>query len=262
MYTEHAMTTHLRLIESDAVKIYTLEIFKEVRHAITKAGSLIVKVKRELGDTKMYTLTKYCNDKYHRELVCDGSSFQCSCRLFDSRGHPCSHIFYVMKHKHVDHMPRSIVFSRWMKEAQTACLNNMGCNENVDSNLMELGQFGAYCSVFTTLCKEASKKDDVYGQIMDDILKLQKKYCSNEDPVVGTQNSVVGDPMMVKSKGAPKRKKNDTKAVRHCTKCNTATHNERRCSVNFITYDMCNSPGPTNLGGPDCQLTIFSTPFH
>ncbi|CAI8605224.1 unnamed protein product [Vicia faba] len=44
-FTKPVMTTHLSLIESHAVKIYTAEIFKEVKDEITKAESLIVKGK-------------------------------------------------------------------------------------------------------------------------------------------------------------------------------------------------------------------------
>jgi hypothetical protein len=76
-----------------------------------KAGALIVKDKHENGDTKVYTLTKYCKDNYEREVVYDGSTLNCSCKLFDTRGLPCSHIFYVMKEEHVG-LPCSHIFSR------------------------------------------------------------------------------------------------------------------------------------------------------
>jgi hypothetical protein len=109
--TEPVLTTQLHLIESDAAKIYTAEIFKEVKEQIMKAGALIVKDKHENGDTKVYTLTKYCKDNYEREVVYDGSTLNCSCKLFDTRGLPCSHIFYVMKEEHVG-LPCSHIFSR------------------------------------------------------------------------------------------------------------------------------------------------------
>ncbi|CAJ2656964.1 unnamed protein product [Trifolium pratense] len=92
-FSEPVLTTQLRLIESSAAKIYTAEIFKEVKEEIMKAGELIVKHKKEIEDTKFYTLTKYYRDEYERTVVYDGDTFQCSCRLFDSRGLPCSHIF-------------------------------------------------------------------------------------------------------------------------------------------------------------------------
>ncbi|MCI13673.1 protein FAR1-RELATED SEQUENCE 5-like, partial [Trifolium medium] len=189
-FSEPVLTTQLRVIESDAAKIYTAEIFKEVKDEIMKAGELIVKHKKEHGDTKLYTLTKFCKDMYERKVVFEGSTLQCSCRLFDSRGIPCSHIFYVMKEEHVDHIPRSLVLKRLTKDAKLEYLN-MDSNGTADSNMVEMARFGAYCSAFTTFCKEASKKNGVYGKIMDDIMNLQKTYCTNDDPIIGTQNSVV-----------------------------------------------------------------------
>ncbi|CAJ2642358.1 unnamed protein product [Trifolium pratense] len=170
-----------------------------------KAGELIVKHKKEIGDTKFYTLTKYCRDVYERTVVYDGDTFQCSCRLFDSRGLPCSHIFHVMKEEHVDHIPSTLVLSQWTEDAKIDYLNMVDVNDPVDSGVIELARFGAYCSVLTTFCKEASKKNGVYGDIMDDLMNL-KKNCIVEDPI-GTQKSVVGDPIPVQSKGAPKKKK-------------------------------------------------------
>jgi hypothetical protein len=34
----------------------------------------------------------------------------------------------------------------------------------------------------------------VYGQIMEDLMKLKIKYCSKDDPAIGTRKSAVGDP--------------------------------------------------------------------
>ncbi|CAJ2672094.1 unnamed protein product [Trifolium pratense] len=229
-FTVPVLTTQLRVIESDAANTYTAEIFKEVKEQILKAGALIVKHKSDHGDTKIYTLTKFCNDTYERKVVFDGTTLQCSCKLFDSRGVPCSHIFYVMKDEHVDHIPRPLVLSRWTKDAKIEYLNNMECNGDVESNVVEEARFGAYCSAFTSFCKEAAKKNGVYGQILDDIMKLQKKYCINDDPIIGTQNPAVGDPVAVKSKGAPKKKKKEPKSVRRCGKCNATTHNARTYS--------------------------------
>ncbi|GAU40174.1 hypothetical protein TSUD_292790 [Trifolium subterraneum] len=64
--------------------------------------------------------------------------------------------------------------------------------------------------------------------VMDDIIKLQKKYCGNDDN--GRQNSEVGDPLPIPGKGAPKKKKNEPKSVRRCGKCNDPSHNARTCS--------------------------------
>jgi hypothetical protein len=52
-----------------------------------------------------------------------------------------------MKEEHVDHIPRSLVLSHRTKDAKIEYLSNDG-NGTVDSNMMVLARFGAYCSVF------------------------------------------------------------------------------------------------------------------
>ncbi|CAI8593846.1 unnamed protein product [Vicia faba] len=176
------MATHLGLIESHATKIYSAEICKEVKDEITKVVSLIVKAKLGRNGFKTYKLTKYCHENYEKEVVYDGDTLQYECKLWDSCGIPCSHMFYVMKEEHVDRIPTTLILTRWMKDAKIQYLN-MNCNGNVDSNMIEQARFSAYCYAFTTFYKEGSKKEGVYGEIMDDILNLQKKYCSIDDPI-------------------------------------------------------------------------------
>jgi hypothetical protein len=102
--------------------------------------------------------------------------------------------------------------------------------------MIQQARYGSYCSLLTSFCKEASKNDGIYEQVMDDIIKLQKKYCGNDDN--GRQNSEVGDPLPIPGKGAPKKKKNEPKSVRRCGKCNNPSHNARTCSVIAINHDL------------------------
>ena len=71
---------------------------------------------------------------------------------------------------------------------------------------------------------------------MDEILNLQKKYCDVEDSTRSKSftDDQVGDPVIVKSKGAPKKKKNATKSVRHCSRCKSTSHTARHCSVIYL----------------------------
>lgn len=81
------LTTHLRWIESDVAKTYTIKIFKKVKQEIMKVGALIVKEQLSEGVTTIFTLKKYCEADFEREVVYDalGKTLRCSCRLFDSR---------------------------------------------------------------------------------------------------------------------------------------------------------------------------------
>ena len=155
-FTEPVLSTHLRSIESDAARIYTAEIFKEVKYEIIEAGAVSFKNKKRVGDTMVYTLRKYREKGIEREVVYDAASLelQCSCKLLESRGIPCCHVFFVMKEEDVDHIPKCLVMTRWTKNAKGVFLNS-DSNGEIDSDMIEVARFGVYCSPFTTFCKEA-----------------------------------------------------------------------------------------------------------
>ncbi|CAJ2644600.1 unnamed protein product [Trifolium pratense] len=143
--TDPVLSTQLPVIESHAGKIYTAELFKEVRHEILKAGELIVREKSEVGGRKTYILTKYCKDGYERSVVYDGSTFECSCK-------------------------------------------------------------------------------------------------SKDDDAIGTQKSAVGDPVMVKCKGAPKKNNNVAKSGRRRSNGKNTTPNSKRCSGTQQTTEQVAEP--------------------
>jgi len=78
-------------------------------------------------------------------------------------------------------------------------------------------------------------KMGLYADVLDDIQKLQEKYVSFEVPIV-TGNSTmdqVRDPLPVKCKGAPKRKKKALKFVRKCSNYGSTQHDARKCSASI-----------------------------
>ncbi|XP_045791466.1 uncharacterized protein LOC123886174 [Trifolium pratense] len=147
-----------------------------------------------------------------------------------------------MKEEHVDRIPNNLVLTRWTKDAKIQFLNSSNFNDNVDLNTIAEARFGSYCTVLTEFCKEASKKDGVYAQIMEDLMQLKKKYCSKDDDAIGTQKSAVGDPVMVKCKGAPKKKNNVAKSARRRSNGKNTTPNSKRCSGTQQTTEQVAEP--------------------
>ena len=45
-------------------------------------------------------------------------TFRCSCRMFESFGLPCHHIFYVMTVEQLKKILASLILKRWTKEAK------------------------------------------------------------------------------------------------------------------------------------------------
>lgn len=50
--------------------------------------------------------------------------FQCSCKLFESDGIPCCHIFVVMKDSMLTIFPDSMVTKRWTKDANVSRIHD------------------------------------------------------------------------------------------------------------------------------------------
>ncbi|XLT39469.1 hypothetical protein HN873_070761 [Arachis hypogaea] len=125
-----------------------------------------------------------------REILC------CECLWFENRGIPCMHIFTCLKHQHVEVIPESLVCKRWTKNTKSDFMkSNVDDPSDSDKVLKcRLGVLGAECS-----------------RLMD----LAYDDC-------------VGDPLVVKSKGAPK-KNSKFKQQRKCSNYSVTGHYNKSC---------------------------------
>ncbi|KAJ1424170.1 Zinc finger, CCHC-type superfamily [Sesbania bispinosa] len=200
---DKVLTTCLHKIDKETAKIYTLEMFKEVRQEIDKAGALIV-IDRAVNRQKLgFTL--------------------------NSRGIPCSHIFCAMKNEHVDFIPSSLILKRWTKNAKSDLISSYRVDE-VHSNVLAAAQISALSAYCNNFVRVAYEKTWCFGEIVDDIFNLQLKYEKKGDPS-STSSSArkIGDPTVVKTKGAPKKRKFSKKRKRHCSNCSGTGHTIRTC---------------------------------
>ncbi|XP_045803583.1 protein FAR-RED IMPAIRED RESPONSE 1-like isoform X2 [Trifolium pratense] len=239
LFSEPVLTTPLPEFEKDAAKIYTAELFKEVKEQILLAGALNV-IERMVNEKKViFKITKYCHPSIETKVVYDTSksAFYCVCRHFESRGIPCSHIFRAMIFEHVDHIPSSLILTRWTKNAKIALLSSNSM-DGIDYDVMEFAQFAADAA-FTRLWQVALKNKEHYNEIMDDILKLTNKY-KKMNALVDTQSSSsehIGDPSIDETKGTPKNKKIGTKRASHSSNCNSTKDNVKTCSMHVCLND-------------------------
>lgn len=170
LFSEPVMTTSLYKIEKEASKIYTSEIFKEVKHEIEKVGAMIVTERDKNGEKLMFKMNKYCEPGSEIRVVYDTvkSSFNCDCQLFESRGIPCAHIICAMKNEHMGCIPSSLICKRWTKTAKSDCISS-DCSEEVDSDVMYVVRFGALSAACNRLCHIAAQKSEYFSEIMDEI---------------------------------------------------------------------------------------------
>jgi len=264
LFSEPVLTTSLQEFENDAAKIYTTEIFKEVKEQIVLAGALNVIKRMVNGKKVIFKLTKYCHPNIETKVVYDTpkSTFYCVCRHFESRGIPCSHIFRAMIFEHVDHIPSSLVLTRWTKNAKIALLSS-NLMDGIDYDV-EFAQFAAY-DAFTRLWQVAVENKEHYNEIMDDILKLTNKYKKMDDLVDAQSSSPkhIGDPNRVETKDTPKNKKFGMKRASQCSNCNSTKYNVKPCQMHAgvndksMNDDQSSHPEPSKFSKTADSVSFF-----
>ncbi|QHO24956.1 Protein FAR-RED IMPAIRED RESPONSE [Arachis hypogaea] len=158
-----------------------------------------------------------------------GGMLRCECLWFENRGIPYMHIFTCLKHQHVEVIPERLVCKRWTKNAKSD-FRKSNVDDPSDSDKVlkcRLGVLGAECS---RLMDVASKNSSDFVEAMNDVVntitKLQKQ---GKNPRNGNlDDDYVVDPLVVKSKGAPK-KNSKFKQRRRCSNCGVAGHYNKSC---------------------------------
>ncbi|VFQ65644.1 unnamed protein product [Cuscuta campestris] len=228
-FSEPVMTTSLKDIEREAARIYTHEIFKEVKKEIEISCALNVVRREEIGDILMIEVSHYCDAYTLVEVEFDRlcSVFSCACRRFESRGIPCRHIICVMKTEGIHIFPQSLICERWTKRSKTDIVSSIQPDE-VDSDVLLTARFGALAAACNRLCSIAAKKTESFNEVRDEIVRLTLRIESGGGKCNTRVSNGVSDPTIVKTKGAPKQSKFERKRKR-CSKCNYVGHTIRTC---------------------------------
>ncbi|KAJ1420101.1 Zinc finger, CCHC-type [Sesbania bispinosa] len=251
-WSEPVLTTSLYKIERDASKIFTQEIFKDVKSEIEAAGALNVIERVINGEKLILKMNKYCD--IGSEFVVDydtvNCNFFCECKLFESRGIPCAHIICAMKNEHIDSIPSSLICKRWTKTAKSDIISASRLDD-LDSDVMSGARVGAAAAACNRLCSIAREKNACFNDILNDIFKLLNKYENQGDPNNTVRSSFkdVGDPYLVKTKGAPSKKKYGRK--RRCSNCSRPGHIARKCPRLLSTDDQVPMDGDSSHSDGD-----------
>ncbi|KAJ1429942.1 MULE transposase domain [Sesbania bispinosa] len=149
MFTQPILTTSLQKIEIEAAKIFTLEIFREVKYEIEVACALNVIAREENGEKLIFKMNPYGKPGHDVQVVYDvvNSQFLCDCRLFESRGIPCSYVICAMKNENMQSIPRSLILNRWTKKCKSDLISSYQ-SEDVDTYVMKTARLGAAGGVF------------------------------------------------------------------------------------------------------------------
>ncbi|KAJ1401715.1 Zinc finger, PMZ-type [Sesbania bispinosa] len=238
-YTQPVLTTVLEKYEVHACNVYTRNKFFEIRKEIEKVDALNMIERSEVGNIVTVKMNKFGRPDSVYVVLIDKSvgKFVCDCRLFESCGLPCSHIFCAMKHEQVELIPPSLICKRWTKFAKVDYISAIYVDEG-DTTKKEVLRFGVVGAACNRLNKAAHKNPHNFVKNIEAIHQLadQMERQDGVDVNIVDISRVIRDPTIVKTKGAPRKSKKNMKR-RKRSYCKCAGHTIRTCSK-FSTRDQ------------------------
>ncbi|RYR04255.1 hypothetical protein Ahy_B06g083893 [Arachis hypogaea] len=132
---EPVMITSLEVYERSASCYFTRNSFKEIRNEIQRAGALNIKVLSTTLDKVEFSVIALGDPAKDRRVEVNRGKnmFSCSCKLVESRGIPCSHVFCAMKFENILEFPDSLIYKRWTKNAKNEFISTeMPVNDDVE----------------------------------------------------------------------------------------------------------------------------------
>ncbi|XP_025651446.1 protein FAR1-RELATED SEQUENCE 5-like [Arachis hypogaea] len=229
--SEPVMITSLEVYERSASCYFTRNIFKEIRNEIQRARALNIKVLSTTLDKIEFSVTALGDPAKDRRVEVDRSKnlFSCSCKLFESRGIPCSHVFYAIKFENILEFPDSLIYKRWTKNAKNEFISTeMPVNDDVERVLKF--RVGALASNYNKLCDIACKDLADFYEVQSELVKLviHLQSCKQGKSTPNVNVEGINDPFVVKSKGAPS-KRSSWRKKRACSNCHKYGHYYKRC---------------------------------
>ncbi|RYR57822.1 hypothetical protein Ahy_A05g023508 [Arachis hypogaea] len=249
--SEPVMITSLEVYERSASCYFTRNIFKEIRNEIQRAGALNITVLSTTLDKVEFSVTALGDPAKDRRVEVDRGKnlFSCSCKLFESRGIPCSHIFCAMKFENILEFPDSLIYKRWTKNAKNEFIStDMPMNDDIEKVLKF--RVGALASNCNKLCDIACKDLADFDEVQSELSRKQGK----STPNVNVEG--INDPFVVKSKGAPS-KRSSWRKKRACSNCHKYGHYYKRCP-DLMQHSVEGNPRDRSYGNASAKDSGFS----
>ncbi|XLR11689.1 hypothetical protein S83_039627 [Arachis hypogaea] len=230
-YRTFILVTSLSTLEDFAAKTFTRNMFREVRKEIEGACAMNTELVIQDGGKLYFKCNSFGVLEIDHVVEFDivGGMLRCECLWFENRGIPYMHIFACLKHQHVEVILERLVCKHWTKNVKSDFMkSNVDDPSDSDKVLKcRLGVLGAECSrLMDVESKNSSDFVEVMNDVVNTITRLQKQ---GENPRNGNlDDDYVVDPLVVKSKGAPK-KNSKFKQRRRCSNCGVTAHYNKCC---------------------------------
>ncbi|RYR13809.1 hypothetical protein Ahy_B04g070602 isoform B [Arachis hypogaea] len=174
-YYTSMLNTGLDAIELSALKLYTRAVFREVKKQIKGVATLLFQGRESISTTIVYSFSKMGRPDRVCKVLYDPNDqkIECECKMWDSDGIPCSHIFCVMKYEGMEEIPETLIFRHWCKIAKDCTTLKMGNDSREHARLLQYSAlYSSLTHVVTLGCEEV--EDFAFAQ--DAISDLNIKF--------------------------------------------------------------------------------------
>ncbi|KAL4305856.1 hypothetical protein AHAS_Ahas16G0120100 [Arachis hypogaea] len=247
LYREPVLTTGLEALELSTANFYTREILGEVKKEIQGLVALDV-INEENISTTVVLNVKECDRRQHiYNVLYDRNTehMECERSQWSSEGIPCSHMFCAMKRVGLQKLSNSLLLKRWSKDAKKYLDESSAGSTMQDREREFLMRYGALSVATTWMVFLEAQDGPSFHDTMNEVCRwtqtLEQKSGLKRQTRDSPTPNFVGDPLVVKTKGAPKGKKERGK--RRCTKCNSAGHVKNKCPVRNDGDDLGDKTG-------------------
>ncbi|KAL4372140.1 hypothetical protein AHAS_Ahas06G0236000 [Arachis hypogaea] len=230
-----------------------------VRCPIIRAGALNIKVLSTTLGKVEFNVTALGDPAKDRRVEVDRSKnlFSCSCKLFESRGIPCSHVLCAMKFENILEFSDSLIYKRWTKNAKNEFFSiEMPVHDDVERVLkFRVGALASNCNKLCDIaCKDLADFDEVQFELLNLVIRLQSRKQGKSTPNVNVEG--INDPFVVKSKGAPS-KRSSWRKKRACFNCHKYGHYYKRCP-DLMQHSVQGNPRNRSDGNASAKDSGFS----
>ncbi|XP_015965529.1 protein FAR1-RELATED SEQUENCE 9-like [Arachis duranensis] len=204
-YTDPVLVTSLPTLEDFAAKIFTRNMFQEVRKKIEGACAMNTELVIQDGGKLYFKCNNFGVPEIDHVVEFDivGRMLRCECLWFENREIPYMHIFACLKHQHIEVIPERLVCKRWTKNAKSDFMKSNIDDPNDSDKVLKcrLGVLGAECSrLIDVACKNSSDFVEAMNDVVNTITKTQNR---GENPRNGNlDDNYVVDPLVVKTQKA------------------------------------------------------------
>ena len=220
----------------------------------------------KITNSNIYTLMKFqhLEQKWTMVFYNKEVAIICSCKIMESAGILCRHIFHIMKFEQLVRIPPALILSRWTKSAKVNKVMKMtAVASHLDKEVLETTKFGSLLVACTNFCLFAVKNEQSYIIVLDEIQQLTlrvEQMVADDESAKRARNCVLQagmklkDPVTVNGKGCSKTVKHDGAKNRKCSKCFQPGHTKWTCPL-YPPKDMQPNDLYCSVGGIGCVST-------